>query len=323
MSMCRKVPAFAGAVALLASQAAGQAVSFAPFTVTTPNDSGAGTLQSLKLPSGVLNSGTEYNFFKVVLDWAPDMGFNATQWNAIWALTNAPAGPGATFYADPGQAINASIELVPQFQAGTLRWVGAFNPAVPGSGDLYFNWLQFNAFTGTTWSNVSITVDPRPVVTSTFSGNTTDAPTWTRFRDRREGTGDFPSSITNIRYEATPFFVDTDGIYEFTTSTNQQWNGVIAIYQDEFDPSDPDLNRLDLWVGTAVGTPLRADRTIAFELDAGRQYFFLQTGLRSFDFGAYTGTVKGFGEVTFEIIPSPATAGLLSLAGLFAARRRR
>ncbi|MCC5822094.1 MAG: hypothetical protein LAT64_13345 [Phycisphaerales bacterium] len=307
----------------LAGSAQGQTVSYSPFTVTTPNDSGANTLQSMLLPGGVMQPGTAYNFFRINFDWTPDLDFNARQWNAIWALTDAPAGPGATFYADPGPSTNAAITLVPQFQPGNISWVGAFNTPVPGGNDLYFNWAQFDAFTGTTWSNIELTLDARQVVTSTFSGDTSNAPTWTRFRDPREGAGDFPSLITNIRYEATPFYVDTDGIYQFRTSTNGQWNGVIAIYQDSFDPANPNANRIDLWAGTAPGTTPFGDRTIAFDLEADRQYFFLQTGRRSADAGAYTGTVAGFGGVTFAIIPSPGATGILAGLGLIAARRRR
>ncbi|TVQ61431.1 MAG: hypothetical protein EA378_08650 [Phycisphaerales bacterium] len=304
---------------------AAQPAVFPDFTVTTPNDSGGNTLQSLQLPTNVLEAGQTYTTYKVEFDWIPNPagGFNARQWDAIWALTDGPIGPG-TFVADPGPAINAQIGLVPQFQPGSLRWVGVFgNGGLSGSTPLEFNWLQSNAFTDTTWQDVRITMDTREIVSSSFGGDTTNAPTWTRFRDTREAAAEPPSTVQNIRYEAVPFFVETDGIYQFTTTTFSDWNGVIAIYQDDFDPSAPNDNRLDLWVGTAPGTPNLADRTIAFELEAGNQYFFLQTGRRSFDAGLWEGEVLGVGGVTFAIIPAPGAGALLGLAGLMASRRRR
>lgn len=313
-------------LALSSGVAFAQPATFPTFTVTTPNDSGGNTLQSLQLPTDVLQAGQTYTTYKVEFDWIPNPsgGFNARQWNAIWAFTDGPVGPGTTFLADPGPAINAQIGLVPQFQAGPLSWVGVFgNGGLPGSTPITFNWLQFDAFTDTTWQDVRITMDTREIVSSSFGGDTTNAPTWTRFRDTREGAGDLPSLVTNIRYEAVPFFVETDGIYQFTTTTFNQWDGVIAIYQDEFNPDAPNNNRLDLWVGTAPGTQIRGDRTIAFELEADTQYFFLQTGRRTADAGLWEGEVLGVGGVTFAIIPAPGAGALLGLAGLLATRRRR
>ncbi|TVQ29967.1 MAG: hypothetical protein EA376_14385 [Phycisphaeraceae bacterium] len=317
-----------GVVAVMMSASGlAQPASFSPFTVTTPNDSGAGTLQSMQLPAGVLAPGSSYTTYKVTLDWDPDAFANATQWNAIWALTDSAPEPGTTFYADPGPALDADITLVPQFQPGSLSWVGALDPVILGSNDLYFNWLQVNAFTGTTWSDISITLDTQTLNTKTFSGDTTGSDTWTRFRDPREQAFDTPSNIQNIPYDSTPFFVDSDGIYEFTTMTDfgpgERWDGVIAIYADFFDPDDPDLNRLGTWAGTAPGTPSFGDRTLGFELEEGVQYFFLQTGRRSFDFGAYEGVVQGVGDVTFAIIPSPGALGLAALALAGFSRRRR
>lgn len=285
-----------------------QPVSFDPFTVTTPNDSGANTLQTLLLPSGVTQSGVQYTTFSIEFDWTPDAFANARQWNAIWALTDRdPAPGGAVFYADPGPSLFAKIALVPQFEPGTLSWVGVLDPEVAGGADLYFSWLQFNAFTGTTWSDIRLTLDSPAIVETLFDGDTSGAPTWTRFRDTREGSGDVPSNVQNIRYDALPFYVETDGIYQFTTRTDfgvgNRWNGVIAIYENDFDPSLPDANRIGLWVGTAPGVINFADRMIAFELEAGVQYYFLQTGRRSSDAGPYTGTVQGVGGVTFGTIP--------------------
>ncbi|TVQ60746.1 MAG: hypothetical protein EA379_07550 [Phycisphaerales bacterium] len=315
--LCTSSVAFALCVGAAASPA-----TYAPFTVTTPNDSGANTLQNLLLPGATLQAGSTYTTFSVEFDWAPDAFANARQWNAIWALTDAPAAPGVTFHADPGPAVNAQIALVPQFEPGTLRWVGVLNQPVSGSQDLYFNYLQVNAFTGTTWSDVSITLDTTTIVSTAFGGDLTGAPTWTRFRDTREGSFDTPSNVQNVRYEALPFFVETAGIHQFTVSPSSNWDAVIAVYQGAFDPTDPDANRLDFWVGTAPGTTNFGDRTIAFDLEEGEQYYFLITGRRSFDFGEYDGLVQGVGAVTFGIIPAPSALAPLALLAFGAARRR-
>ena len=155
-----------------------------------------------------------------------------------------------------------------------------------------------------------------------FVGDTTGGPTWNR-----------PSSLTTLAgsgiivpYEVTAFTVDATGSYDFSLNSNTPgFDPFLHLYQNSFDPNDQLTNLLAL---NDDGF-FTFDSSFSFDLVTGTSYFAIANGFLNDDFGAYTLTIAGPGNVApggVGAVPEPATWAfmILGFAAIgFAMRRRK
>ena len=159
-----------------------------------------------------------------------------------------------------------------------------------------------------------------PAQAAEFIGDTTGGPTFNR-----------PSSLTtltgaaiNPAYEVTAFTVDAAGSFNFALNSNTAgYNPYFLLYQNSFDPSDQLTNLLAL----NDDKPFSFNSALSFGLDVGTSYFAVATGFLNDDFGAYTLTIDGPGNVIAAgpgAVPEPATWAMLILGfGLIGGALRR
>ena len=128
-------------------------------------------------------------------------------------------------------------------------------------------------------------------------GDSTGAPTW-------DVDAAFGAPGTVVPYESFDFHVDADGTYKFLAAA--RFDSMIILYQGGFDASAPNENRVrfndDLLTPNTSG--------FVWDLAAGEQYTFVITGFNDSEYGNYTFTIGGPGN----IIPGPVTAGSPVLA---------
>ncbi|WP_179050509.1 PEP-CTERM sorting domain-containing protein [Nostoc sp. TCL26-01] len=151
------------------------------------------------------------------------------------------------------------------------------------------------------------TAKPSQAAVFAYQGNTTNQPIW-----RRTAPGNPPTLISGERdgtlgmsvpYSVFEFTVYQSGLYTFasavpgaTSPTNGDWDNFLVLYQDSFHPTKQLTNVL-----IASTTP--NDGTLAFsrQLTAQQKYFLVTTGRRVADFGVFTNTISGSGQ----IVPVP------------------
>jgi PEP-CTERM motif len=168
-------------------------------------------------------------------------------------------------------------------------------------------------------------VSPANAGTTVFTGNTTGAPTY-----NRPLAGTPPTVLsavgTAVRYVVTPFTVSVSGNYNFFNAT--AYDSYLGIHRNAFTPANGLLNAIaynDDFNGTLDG----GFSNLA--LLAGVSYFAISTGFDSPDFGAFSLTVSGPGNIVGGGVgggggvPEPATWAMLifGFAGIGAALRRR
>lgn len=93
-----------------------------------------------------------------------------------------------------------------------------------------------------------------------------------------------------------PFTVDTAGAYDFT-STQTGWDGLIFVYQNNFDPNDQLTNYL---AGNDDGAGGVGTSELTANLVTGTEYFLITTAFAPEDFGPFTNTIDGPGAVTCD-----------------------
>jgi PEP-CTERM motif len=158
--------------------------------------------------------------------------------------------------------------------------------------------------------------------TTIFSGNTVGGPTY-----NRPIGGTPPTNLsgvgTAVRYAVNPFTVSVSGAYSFFNSTN--YDSYLGIHANLFNPLNGLQNAIaynDDFNGTLDGG------FSGLNLLAGTSYFAISSGFDNNDFGAFTLTVTGPGDITggnvLGAVPEPGIWGLMIVGfGLIGAALRR
>lgn len=149
-----------------------------------------------------------------------------------------------------------------------------------------------------------------------FAGDTTGGPTY----NRPVTLGGLSAVGTAVHYATLTFSVDMSGPYTFTTTTAGAYDPFIALYSPSFNPAAGLANLVALNDDFPAGNYTQSSFTT--NLTSGMSYVFVNTGFGNDDFGAFTSSITGQGNVI--AVPEPATWGLMALGllGMGAAVRR-
>lgn len=116
--------------------------------------------------------------------------------------------------------------------------------------------------------------------------------------------------------------MDASGDYSFASMASGGWDNFTFLYSPSMNPATPLVGAL---VGNddlgGLGGPLGSSG-FTFGLTAGTRYTFVTTGFSDIDFGAYTNSISGPGDIV--PIPEPQTYALMiaGLGALMLMRRR-
>ena len=164
------------------------------------------------------------------------------------------------------------------------------------------------------------TAQPSKAAIFTYQGNTTNEPIW-----RRVAPGNPPTLISgekdgnlgmSVPYSVFDFTVDQSGLYnisgesEPTPPANIKWDIFLALYQDSFNPTEQLTNVL-IAITTTNGSTVTFNR----ELLTGQKYFLVTTGRRVNDFGQFSNTISGSGQIT-PIPESDSISAMLVTGGI-------
>ncbi|MEH2166301.1 MAG: hypothetical protein V7K41_06440 [Nostoc sp.] len=158
---------------------------------------------------------------------------------------------------------------------------------------------------------------PSQASTISYSGDTTNAPTFNRPQTEGFESGTNPptslfSNGTAVPYYSQPFFVDTTGSYNIVGS--QAFLGIQFLYQNSFNPANPLVNLL------SGNDPFPDEGKSGFSglsLTANNQYFLVTTGFDNSNnsFGTFTNTITGPGNIT--LVPEPSSIASTVIFGIF------
>lgn len=295
-------------LALVAGAAMAAPAMAAPYTFTAFNSVVTSTASFVSLSGAP--AGT-YNSYSVSVEWSAIAG---DPWSneAIFAFTDANSIPSSTvFYADPG----VSPVAANNGNARTLTWSGLLDVNYTGGNPLFFAMLQTFGGSSANWNNISITLD----------NITASAPTTLQ---------DF-GAISG--FATTKNQLAADGIHWYSF----QHDGANSLAIDTLGSSLAPDNDTEIGLFAADGTLIATNDDIDFnggnflsalnfaagDLASGTYYIAAGGFNTAFtnNFGAVsTSTTDNTGSLRVNItVPAPAGAGVLALAGLVAARRRR
>ncbi|QLE39968.1 hypothetical protein FD723_05490 [Nostoc sp. C052] len=188
------------------------------------------------------------------------------------------------------------------WQKSLLRSIPIASAAMPGLGVAIALSVSF--------------ILPSQASTISYSGDTTNAPTFNRPQTEGfEGGTNPPTSLssngTAVPYYSQPFFVDTTGSYNVVGS--QAFLGIQFLYQNSFNPITPLVNLL------SGNDPFPDEGTSGFSglsLTANNQYFLVTTGFDNSNnsFGTFTNTITGPGNIT--LVPEPSSMASTVVFGI-------
>ena len=150
----------------------------------------------------------------------------------------------------------------------------------------------------------------------TFTGTTAGGPTFNRPTEDLFGL----STIgTAVRYDAYSFSVSAAGSYTFLTTG--LFDTFSLLYRGTFNPTSPRINAL-IANDDLVSPPLTTSG-FALTLAAGTTYLLVNTGFSNSEFGSFSTTIGGPGNIV-ATIPEPAAYGMFALGlGVVGLARRR
>ncbi len=127
--------------------------------------------------------------------------------------------------------------------------------------------------------------------TVSYSGTTAGGPNWNRpFADC---TGQ--SGLGPVNYHVQPFSVDTTGAYNIA-SEQDGWDGYIFVYQNAFDPTQPNTNCV---IGNDDGTGgIGTSNINGVSLTAGVSYHLVTTAFELGEEGPFDNEISGPGNIT-------------------------
>jgi uncharacterized protein (TIGR03382 family) len=155
-----------------------------------------------------------------------------------------------------------------------------------------------------------------------YSGDTTGNPTW----NRPVGTGGLSGVGTAVPYETQAFSVSSSGPYTITSAYDASagYDGYLHLYAGSFDPQDQFTN---LIAGDDDYMGLYGAQMAGVYLTGGTNYIIVNSGFDNADFGAYTTTICGCGDIQLggecSTVPAPGALGLVAAGCLSVLRRRR
>lgn len=164
---------------------------------------------------------------------------------------------------------------------------------------------------------------PSQAATVSYSGDTTNAPTFNRpLTEGFEGGTNQPTALslkgTAVPYYNQSFFVDTTGSYDIVGSQN--FLGIQFLYQNNFNPNTPLVNLL------SGNDPFPDENNSGFSglsLIANNQYFLVTTGFDNSNnsFGTFNNTITGTGNITLisdsATVPEPSLIVGTAIFGIF------
>lgn len=172
---------------------------------------------------------------------------------------------------------------------------------------------------------LALSVVPATAGTLSYSGDTTNAPTFNRPKAQGfEGIEDPSKSLsevgTAVSYFSQAFSVDTAGSYDVMGT--QAFDGVQFLYQNSFDPTSPIANLVS---GKDSFPDVGNSSFSGLSLAANTPYFLVTAGFDNADnpinisFGTFTNTITGPGNITLKSptsVPEPSAAAGTIAVGL-------
>ncbi|QLE41248.1 PEP-CTERM sorting domain-containing protein [Nostoc sp. C052] len=164
------------------------------------------------------------------------------------------------------------------------------------------------------------TAQPSKAASFNYQGDTTNEPIW-----RRVAPGNPPTLISgekdgnlgmSVPYTVFDFTVDQSGLYtisgesQLTPPANRKWDIFLALYQENFNPTEQ-LSNVLIANTTTNGSAV----TFNQELLTGQKYFLVTTGRRVNDFGGFSNTISGLGQIT-PIPESDLISAMLATGGI-------
>ncbi len=134
-----------------------------------------------------------------------------------------------------------------------------------------------------------------PVVPPQFFGNTTTNLTWAPLSGRPFANGTCCSG-NNPPYDVRSFRVSQTGSYDIN-QFNGGYDGYILLYEDPLDLTVSPPITLIAGNDDSAGVTGSDPALIGIPLNAGETYYLVSTGFNTIDFGAYSTTITGPGDL--------------------------
>jgi hypothetical protein len=154
---------------------------------------------------------------------------------------------------------------------------------------------------------------------TSLKGNTTNGPLF----DRPTETGAMSFLGSSTHYNVYQFSITQNGAYNLTLVADDpsSYDTFLHLYRNGFDPAAPYHSSIssnafflggndDATADPAVGSALNGINLLTSDT-----YFLVVDGFSNTDFGAYTATINGPGNISASAVPEPSAADCFAVAG--------